>query len=208
MPYQRKRAGRGSWRQYYQMSIEDAAPVEVSPAPVGEARQPADALVVLGARLRPEGTATPVLRRRVAKAAALWRRGAAPVVIVSGGIPPGSPSAVTEAAAMAELLTARHRLPASAVVQEDRSADTLGNARETLALAAMQGWRHLILVTDAIHMRRALGTFRHVARPLGIAVEGRAAAPPRRLSAAWWAYGLREAAARVYYALRLRLPRP
>lgn len=182
------------------MSTHDAEHADVSLPPMRKWPKPADVLVVLGAKLRPDGTPGPALARRVAMAAALWRAGAAPVVMVSGGAPAGG---LSEAAAMTRLLTGRHRLPPDAVVCEGASLDTLGNARESLALAAARGWRRLIVVTDGLHLRRALWTFRTLARPLGIAVEGAAAPGPARWSGAWWALGAREAAALAAYAWRL-----
>lgn len=185
------------------MSTQDAAAADVSLPPVRKSRKAAEALVVLGAKLDAEGAPSPALARRVAHAAALWRQGVAPVVVASGGAT-AAPGGPTEAAVMARLLSDVHGLPAAAIVVEGSSRNTLGNARETLALAEAQGWNRLTVVTDDMHLPRALWTFRRLGRPLGVRVEGAAAPGPRALSTAWWAHGLREAAALVLYAWRLR----
>ncbi|WP_176525162.1 YdcF family protein [Caenispirillum bisanense] len=158
--------------------------------------------------MTPEGGAGPALRRRLAAAAVLWQEGVAPWLVVSGGATGPGDAAVTEAAVMARRLVDRHGIPAAAVVLEEASQDTLGNARETLALAAERGWRRLVVVTDELHLPRALWTFRRLARPLGIAVEGHAAPPPRRLTPAWWSHAAREAAACLAYAYRLQRAAP
>lgn len=186
------------------MSIEEAAPFDVSPRPLWKGRNTADAVVVLGAKLTPDGAAGPVLKRRLAAAAVLWREGVAPCVVVSGGATAAGGAAPTEAAVMARRLIDRHGIPAAALVLEEASQDTLGNARETLALAAERGWRRLVVVTDEIHLPRAVWTFRRLARPLGILVEGHDAPPPHRLTLAWWSHAAREAAACLAYAWRLQ----
>ncbi|GAA0576112.1 YdcF family protein [Caenispirillum bisanense] len=192
------------------MSIEEAALPEVSPAPPRAPRKAADCLVILGAKLTSEGAPTPALQRRVEHAAGLWRQGVAPALMVCGGATgaaSASASGVSEAAVMARLLTAGHGVPPTALVMEDVSQDTLGNAREALALAAARNWRRLVVVTDAVHLPRALWTFRRLAQPLGISVDGQAAPAPPRLSPAWWLYSLREAAASLVYLVRVRAPR-
>lgn len=190
------------------MSIEEAAPFDVSPRPLWKGRNTADAVVVLGAKLTPDGAAGPVLKRRVAAAAALWRDRVAPTLVVSGGATAAGTAGPTEAAVMARRLIGRHGVPAAAVVLEESSQDTLGNARETLALAAERGWRRLVVVTDELHLPRALWTFRRLARPLGITVEGHAAPPPRRLTLGWWSHAAREVAACLAYVYRLQRAAP
>src|SRR6476620_466179 len=61
----------------------------------------AEAIVVLGCRVRPDGSPSSPMRRRVALAVTLYQSGAAPLLVLSGG---GAP--VSEAQAMAELARA------------------------------------------------------------------------------------------------------
>lgn len=53
---------------------------------------------------------------------------------------------------------------------ESRSRDTRENAANSLPMLAAAGVKHVLLVTDDGHMRRALRAFEGVATPLGIAV--------------------------------------
>src|SRR5687767_2551297 len=60
-----------------------------------DARRPAQAIVVLGAA-QWDGRPSPVLRARVDHAVGLWKKGFAPVLIMTGGRGPGDTT--TEAA--------------------------------------------------------------------------------------------------------------
>lgn len=126
------------------------APLAVSPIDVA----PRDAIVVLGARLAPDGELTEVLAERVAAAIALYRAGGAPRVIASGGVTGRAPR--SEAAAVADALAAAG-IPE--VLVEDRSRTTAENARYCAALLAPIGVRTVWLVTQPFHARRAVRLF-------------------------------------------------
>lgn len=183
------------------MSMTDAPPNRVS---LGDF-SPADAIVVLGAVVRPDGRPSPALIRRADHAGALWRAGAAPVVLASGGQTSGPADGPTEAALIAMHLTADHGLPPEAMLREDRARNTLENAAFSLEIAAARGWRRILLVTDDTHMPRALWCFRSVARRRGMAVTvtPSAAAHARRFGLGWWTALAWEAAALPVYAWRL-----
>jgi uncharacterized SAM-binding protein YcdF (DUF218 family) len=144
------------------------------------------------------------LRRRVDHAARLWRAGAGREVLACGG-PPGA--APTEARAAHDALVAAG-VPAEAILLEEASRDTLGNARHAAPILAAGGFDAAVVVTDGFHMPRALLAF----RLMGVRARGAAApwGPPtsrtRRAAAV-----LREAAALpvlVVRGLALRLSRP
>lgn len=140
--------------------------------------------LILGAAVRPDGSASPMLRRRVLRGAALYHRGDVGRVVLCGGVGRHGPS---EAAVMAGILRAEG-LPDAALVLEERSTDTISNIGNALALCP--DLRDVVIVTDSFHARRA----RVIARHLGL--RARAACPaegPRgvKLKAAQ----LREAAA-------------
>ncbi len=83
------------------------------------------ALVVLGAAVRRDGTPSPALARRIALAARLHREGVALTVIASGGLgrhPPAEAQAIRDG-----LLAAG--VPPAAVIEEDRARSTYENAR-------------------------------------------------------------------------------
>ena len=52
--------------------------------------------------------------------------------------------------------------PRSALILETRSRNTRENAVNTAAIFKENGWRHALLVTEGVHMPRALATFQKV----------------------------------------------
>jgi len=111
---------------------------------------PRDAIVVLGAALRPSGRMSPLLAERAEAAAALYHAGGAPLVIATGGVTRGAPRA--EADAIAERLRERG-VPAAAIVVE-RVALREGEHIENQDLHTRPGVS-LWLVTQPFHARRA-----------------------------------------------------
>jgi len=144
---------------WLQGTLEDRFP----PRPVATAPT-ADAVVTLGGAI-----GAPVPPReypdlsgaadRVWHAARLYRAGKAPVVIASGGTLPWRDQRFREADAMQALLTS-WGVPADSVLRESTSANTYENARNTADLLEEEGLDRVLLVTSALHMRRALATFR------------------------------------------------
>jgi uncharacterized SAM-binding protein YcdF (DUF218 family) len=94
-----------------------------------EAR-PAAAIVILGAA-QYDGRPSPVLRARLDHGVALWRRGVAPHVIVTGGGRVGDRS--TEAAAGRRYVVS-HGVPDSAVLLESEGQSTSESLRAVAAL--------------------------------------------------------------------------
>jgi uncharacterized SAM-binding protein YcdF (DUF218 family) len=150
-----------------------------------------DAIVVLGARLRPHGTLSDWLAERVAAAAALYHAGGAPLVVATGGTTGRAPR--SEAAAMAEALIAA-AVPEQAVLVEDASSTTDDNARLTAAMLAPRDARRVWLVTQPFHGRRAAVLFRraglepqvwHIADSIQYRHRGRALRMIVREWAAW-----------------------
>ncbi|MEL6772033.1 MAG: YdcF family protein [Bacteroidota bacterium] len=124
----------------------------------------ADAVVVLGGGTRPL-TAPRMTAEvneggdRVLYAAQLWRAGAAPLVVVSGGSGSlGAQGAQPEAYSMAGLMRFVG-VPDSALVLEPRSRNTYENAVETKRLLDARGVTDIVLVTSAFHMPRAVRVF-------------------------------------------------
>jgi uncharacterized SAM-binding protein YcdF (DUF218 family) len=134
------------------------------------ARAEADAIVVLGAAVRPDGTPGEPLLRRIRHAVALYRTGAAPYLILCGGDYPGAP--VSEAAAMRTVALAAG-VPAPAILMDERSANTWENAAETAALLRTHGLKRVLLVSEGFHLPRARMLFRQH----GVVVAGVSAAP-------------------------------
>lgn len=135
----------------------------VHPPRAIEALPRADAIVVLGGGVGPARAPRtfPDLgpgADRVLHAARLYRAGKAPRVIASGGALPWKGSA-TEAGAMGTLLR-EWGVPADAIVEEGRSRNTRENALAVRSLLDHPGDGAVLLVTSALHMPRALATFR------------------------------------------------
>lgn len=124
-----------------------------------DAAAPAGAIIVLGAA-QYDGRPSPVLRARLDHAAALWRRGLAPLVIVTGGVGTGD---TTSEAAVGRRYLHDLGLPDSAVV-----AEAAGRASEpslrAAALLVPGGDRRVVLVSDGFHMQR----LSVIARRLGL----------------------------------------
>ncbi len=129
-----------------------------------EAAPTADAIVVLGGAVsapRPPRV-YPDLNDssdRVWHAARLYRADKAPLVIASGGTVPWKDQRFREAPVMQRLLES-WGVPPDSVLLESSSANTHGNAQFTARLASDRDIDRVLLVTSALHMRRALATFR------------------------------------------------
>ncbi len=148
--------------------------------------------IVLGAAVWPGGLASPALRRRAEKAAALYLAGAVSGIIATGGPGRHPPS---EAQAIREVVVAQG-VPDTAVTLEDRSRTTLENLANAKDL--VPPGVSAIIVSDLWHLPRA----RLAARRLGLPATGaapslRGAHRGRVLRAV-----LREAAALLWYLVR------
>jgi uncharacterized SAM-binding protein YcdF (DUF218 family) len=134
------------------------APQDISAIP------DADAIVVLGGGV--EGAAPPRLfpnlhdaADRVWHGARLFHAGKAPLVVISGGGLPWTEEQGPEANAMSIFL-GDLGVRRESMLLEGRSATTYENARETKKLLAERGIETVLLVTSAMHMRRAEATFK------------------------------------------------
>lgn len=118
---------------------------------------PADAIVILGAPLAPDGGLSQVLAERVAGGVDLWRRGAAPLVVCTGGVT--ARATRPEAEVMAEAVRAAG-VRADAIVVEPRARSTAANA--ALVARLLPRGATVWLVTQPFHGRRARRYFRGV----------------------------------------------
>jgi len=106
-----------------------------------------DVLVVLGGGLNAD---------RARHAAELYHAGVAPWILCTGRGDCESNAACLR----------RHGVPASAILSEDRSANTSENARFSLPILRQLGAKRVIIVTSWYHSRRAWHVFRHYAPDL------------------------------------------
>lgn len=107
-----------------------------------------DVVVVLGAGLRPDGTPSTYLRRRLDAAAELYARGVAPAVLVSGD----AHDDYDEPASMRARLLERG-VPDEAILLDREGFDT--HATCTRAVSEF-GFAHAVVVTQGCHLPRAL----------------------------------------------------
>ncbi|MEE3101754.1 MAG: YdcF family protein [Pseudomonadota bacterium] len=164
-----------------------AWPPGTSPAPS------ADAALVLGGAMEPDGAMSYGARRRVPTAAGMLERGEVRGLILSGGaLVPGLPPPAIAMRDYALGLGA----PAEALVLETRARTTLENLAFAPALADAHGWRSLLVVSEAWHLPRAMA----LVRLLGLEERMAPAATPYRTwmwtrdmpvlylreAAAWW----------------------
>ena len=112
--------------------------------------RPADAILVLGAA-QYNGRPSPVLRARLDHALALYRRGLAPRLVLTGGV--GAGDTLSEAE-VARRYVLRHGVPPEAVLVE-RQGETSGESvRAAAALMRAYGLESALLVSDRFHMLR------------------------------------------------------
>ncbi len=112
-----------------------------------------DAIIVLGARIMPDGELSTTVLHRVQTALKAYNDGYAPLIIACGA--QGADEPETEAGAMARWLI-ESGVPASDVVVEDKSTDTIENLRNARAEMAARGLQTAIVVTSDYHVTRAL----------------------------------------------------
>jgi uncharacterized SAM-binding protein YcdF (DUF218 family) len=112
---------------------------------------PADAIVVLGARVNPGGVASTTLHHRAMHGLQLWQRKLAPFIVSTGGVGVYGPSEAQVACS----LTIDAGLPPAACVLEANSHTTYENAHFAAPLLRERGVRTVLLVSDDYHLPRA-----------------------------------------------------
>lgn len=113
----------------------------------------ADVLIVLGARVEPDGTPSPALGRRLDRALACYEAGYAPVIITTGG--QGDDEPMPEGEAMRAYLIAQG-VPMAAVLAETNSYNTAENIEGAKAIMEEIGAETAVIVTSDYHLWRAL----------------------------------------------------
>lgn len=110
--------------------------------------QPADAVLVLGAGVKPDGRMSDMLADRMETAIALYRRGAGRKLLLSGDARPGydEPAAMRRAAMEAGI-------PEEALLLDRRGSSTAASVRRAKTVF---GAASLVVVTQKYHLYRAL----------------------------------------------------
>ncbi|HLK61603.1 MAG TPA: YdcF family protein [Chthonomonadaceae bacterium] len=110
----------------------------------------ADAALVLGAAVR-SGEPSPIFRERINHAIELYRSGRVQKILFTGG----SNGDLTESVA-AKNYALKKGIPASVILTEDQSHTTIQNLRYAQRVAQQSGLRSFLLVSDPLHMKRAM----------------------------------------------------
>jgi len=141
--------------------------------------EPADAIVVLGAAAW-DAQPSPVFRERIEHGLTLFQNGVAPRLIFTGGY---GDFADKKARFAESEVARRHALkrgvPATAIWIETRSQTTCQNLQEARSLLRAHGWQRVIVVSDPLHMARAL----RISAALGI--DAKASATPTSRFRSW-----------------------
>lgn len=122
---------------------------EKTPRPVSKR----DAIILLGARIMPDGELSTTVLHRVETALDAYQKGCGKLIIACGARGRDEPE--TEAGAMARWLIARG-VPASAIAVDDQSTDTVQNLANARAEMDARGYKTAIIVTSDYHLTRAL----------------------------------------------------
>lgn len=164
-----------------------------------------DAVVVLSAGLSQDGYLSPAGTERLLHGVELLTRGVAGTVVTTRLRRVAGPDTVTSDSDQARLISlapdsVRH-------LTVDSVHTTHDEAVQVAALAAREGWRHLVVVTSPMHTRRACAAFRHAGLSItcsaspsrNVAVHTlrypgerwRALGPWLHEVVGWWWYGVR-----------------
>ena len=133
-----------------------------------------DCILVLGAKVRPDGSMSNALRLRCERALQLFEQGAASYIIACGGVCDGP---ISEASVIRAFLTEKG-VPAERILLEDQSVNTWENLINARKIMDAHGMHRAVLVTSDYHLTRALW----MAKGQGLNAVGAASLSSRKLS--------------------------
>jgi vancomycin permeability regulator SanA len=114
-------------------------------------RRPAQAAVVLGARVMPDGEASVVLADRVRTGVELYRQGLVDTLVMSGGLEPDT--GYDETAVMRSLAI-EEGVPATEIVLDPGGTSTAATVTDTVRLFAERGVAAVLVVSHFYHLPR------------------------------------------------------
>lgn len=162
-----------------------------------ESVPPAPAVLVLGAKVHPDGRPSEFLKARLELARRVYQAGKAERILVSGdGVRPD----YDEPGAMVDHLVAAG-VPADKIIVDRAGLDTYDSC---LRAQRLFGLTELIIVTQTYHLSRAVG----IARLLGLTAYGVGDATVRRFRRPWVVGTIREQAAYLKAVADLARRRP
>lgn len=149
---------------------------------------PADAALVLGAAVADEAP-TPVFAERLRHAISLYSAGRVRKLVMTGGQGPGDKASEAEAGRDFAIAAG---VPAADILVETASHTTFENMVNSLPLLAEHSLNRVLVVSDPLHMRRAI----RMARDVGIDAHP-SPTPTSRIQS--WASQLPMLAREVYF---------
>ena len=114
-----------------------------------------DVIVVLGARVEPDGRPSSDLSSRIAHAVEVWKAGQAPNMICTGGFK----NERLSAAAVCRRVAIQLGVPADRIILADGTSNTAEDAHAAAQVMAARGWRTAILVSHPLHLFRSRWLF-------------------------------------------------
>jgi uncharacterized SAM-binding protein YcdF (DUF218 family) len=123
-----------------------------------DTKNPIEAIVVLGAA-QYNGRPSPVLRRRLDHALALYEKKVARLIVVTGGRQPGDTT--TEASVSAKYLIARG-VPDRRIAREVQGTDTYLSLKAAARFLKKRNVNRVVVVTDGYHAARVAAIAREV----------------------------------------------
>ena len=158
---------------------------------------PADAAVVLGAAVW-GAEVSPVFRERINHGIDLYRKGSVGRLIFTGGR--GNSGEPTEASA-ARRYALQRGVPARDILIEEKSHNTYENILYAKEVADAQGVRRVLIVSDPLHMKRAVA----MAGDVGLSAEP---SPTPSTRYRGWQSQVGLLASETYYYIGYLLSRP
>jgi uncharacterized SAM-binding protein YcdF (DUF218 family) len=116
-----------------------------------------DVILVLGNPAKSDGSIAPLARSRVLEGIRQYRAGVAPRLLMTGG---AVQNQFVEAQVMLQFALSQG-VPASALLAEGESRNTIQNAYYSYKIMQAHDWTSALIVTSPTHVRRASLIFNH-----------------------------------------------
>ena len=119
--------------------------------------KPAGAIVVLGSGILKDGSLTYESQQRLLLGMRLYKEGLAPILVLSG--PPKTGNSTAPESTVRARIAVELGIPESKIFELKEVRTTRDEAQQTARLLAPFVARHVLLVTESMHMRRAKAVF-------------------------------------------------
>jgi uncharacterized SAM-binding protein YcdF (DUF218 family) len=116
-----------------------------------------DVILVLGNPASPDGSIGPIAKSRVLEGIRQYRAGVAPRLLMTGG---AVANRFVEGQVMLQFAESQG-VPASALLVESQSRNTIQNAYYSYKIMQAHGWTSAMVVSSPTHLRRASLIFSH-----------------------------------------------